>query len=291
MNRLRWAALILATAAVLLLPSLSHAQRWRGGGWGGRGWDGGRWDGGRWDGGRWNGGWWDGGRSSYYYGSGYPYGFSLGYGRGYYSPGYGSSYSYSYPSGYSNSYGPSYYASGQPSYSSYGTPGYSYEAAYPSESGGRMGMDQGGRVIARVLVPDANAKLWIEGQEMNATGLNRTFFSPPIEPGYGYTYTFRAQWTDNGKQKEETRVLQVRPGDRITADFTHPDKSRSSEMRGGARQSGYGPDEEKPRRIDEEVKPPKPQSTPPAPAARPTDRNEKPRPNPDRDKDKPDNPG
>jgi uncharacterized protein (TIGR03000 family) len=251
MNRLRWAALVLATAAVLLLPSISHAQRWRGGGWGWRGWDGGRWDGGRWDG----GGYWDGGRYSYYSGYGSPYGFRLGYGRGYYRPWYGSSY------------GPSYYTYGQPTYSTYGTPGYSYEAAYPSESSGMRGMDLGGRVAARVLVPEANAKLWIEGQEMNTTGLNRTFVSPPLDPGYSYSYTFRAQWTDNGKQKEETRVVQVRPGDRVTADFTQPDKGR-----GGARQSGYGPDEDRPRRIDEKVPTPKPQSTPPA--DRPKDRDE-----------------
>jgi uncharacterized protein (TIGR03000 family) len=276
MNRLRLGALILATAAVLLLPSISHAQRWRGGGWGWRGGDGRGWDG---------GGWWGGGRSGFYSGYGYPYGFSLGYGRGYYSPWYTSSYSYSYPANYGYSYGPSYSTFGQPTYFSYGTPGYSYESAYPSESSSMMGMDQGGRVMARILVPEANAKLWIEGQEMSSTGLNRSFASPPLEPGYGYTYTFRAQWTENGKQKDETRVVQVRPGDRITADFTHPDGGRSSEMRGGARQSGYGPDQDRPRRVDEKVKTPQPQPTPPA--DRTKDREEKPRSNPD--KDNPDN--
>src|SRR5689334_9168483 len=66
MNRTRLGALALAAAVVLLLPSVSLAQRNRGGG--------GRWEGGNWSGRSWDGGW--GGRTGFYFGYGSPYGTS-----------------------------------------------------------------------------------------------------------------------------------------------------------------------------------------------------------------------
>jgi uncharacterized protein (TIGR03000 family) len=250
MNRARLGALALAAAVVLLLPSVSLAQRNRGGG--------GRWEGGNWSGRSWDGGW--GGRTGFYYGYGSPYGLSFGYGRGYYlysgygySPWwYGSGYSYpSYDYGYN-------YA---PGYTTYEDPSYSYESAYPADASSGMMPDAGTRVMARVRVPTADAHLWIEGKEMNTDGLARRFVSPPLDAGQRYTYTFRAQWNENGKKMDQTREVRVHPGDRITVDFTAPEKSSGA---GTRRESGYGPDETMPQG-QEKVAPPQPRTnTPPA---------------------------
>jgi uncharacterized protein (TIGR03000 family) len=212
-------ALALAVAAMLLLPTLSQAQRNRGGSGGRHEGGGSREGGGRGQGGRnWNGGW--SGRSGVY----------LGYGAGYY-PSYGY---YTYPL-YDSGYG---YAPYNSSYNRQSF--YSYQSAYPTDISSDMtAQDQESRVFARVRVSDANAKLWVEGQEMNTEGLSRRFISPPLESGFGYTYTFRAQWTENGKNMDQTREVRVHAGDRITVDFTAPE-SGSGSIR---RQNGRGRDE------------------------------------------------
>jgi uncharacterized protein (TIGR03000 family) len=116
---------------------------------------------------------------------------------------------------------------------------------------------QGAEVVARVQVPTADAKLWIEGQQMESQGLERRFVSPPIEPGFSYVYTIRAQWSDNGKPMDQTREVRVRPGERITVDFTRP---------GTERRSGYGPEIRKGRdRIDRPGQEPNPTGDKPVP--------------------------
>jgi uncharacterized protein (TIGR03000 family) len=260
MNRTRLGALALA-AAIILLPTESWAQRYRVDG---------RWDGSR----TWDGDW--GGRSGFYFGYGSPYGLSFGYGRGYYpyysgyygygySPWYGNNYSYpTYDYGYRYNYGPSYSRYDMPSYS-YDMPGYSYESGYPTDLG-MMAPNEGMRVTARVRVPTADAHLWIEGQEMSTNGLNRGFISPALDSGQRYTYTFRAQWNDNGKKMDQTREVRVYPGDRITVDFTAPQKGSGA---GAARESGYGPDGATPP-SNQKATPPQPRTnTPPASPDRP----------------------
>ena len=273
-------ALALAAATTLTWPAESQAQGWRGGGrwdgggnWGGRYYDGG-WG---WGGRYYDGGWGWGGRTGFYLGNGYPYGGTYwGYGRGYYpfaysyySPGYNTGYTYEYSSG--------------PATYSFSQPGYSYQSAYPSDASvGRISADAVGPVQANVRLPDANAKLWIEGQEMTSQGLERAFISPPIDPGSRYVYTMRAQWSENGKTKDETRQVRVAPNDRVTVDFTAP--ALPGGAAGTPRQSGYGPEEgaEKPRN-GETV-------TPPNDAEKATprrDRDDKATPQSDEDKAKP----
>jgi uncharacterized protein (TIGR03000 family) len=205
-----FAAMALAATVALMLPSTGQAQWMRGGG--------------GWRGGYWSGGWGGRGYYPYYYGYGYsPYW-------------YGSSYANYYPWSYGN-------------YVSPGT--YQYQSAYPAGATNRMmTADQGAGVLARVQVPTADAKLWIEGQQMEPQGLERRFISPPIDPGSSYTYTIRAQWNDNGKPMEDTREVRVRPGDRITVDFTKPAPAKSAGP-GTDRRSGYGPENGKDKnRID-----------------------------------------
>jgi uncharacterized protein (TIGR03000 family) len=172
--------------------------------------------------------------------------------------------------------------------SGYASPAYSYtvqqpgyrSAAYPPDSAfDTMPADRGTRVLANIRVPEAGAQLWIEGQEMSTQGLVRNFISPPLEAGARYTYTIRAQWTENGKQREATREVPVRPGQRVTVDFAAPETPPAPRTQ---RRSGYGPDEGvKTPRNDEQVTPPsepekptpraKPTTPPPPPAERPRD--------------------
>src|SRR5262245_22685119 len=135
-----------------------------------------------------------------------------------------------------------------------------------------MPADQGARVLANIRVPEAGAQLWIEGQEMSTQGLVRNFISPPLEPGARYTYTIRAQWTENGKQREATREVPVRPGQRVTVDFAAPEKPPAPRTQ---RRSGYGPEEGAAKPRNEE------QVTPPSETEKPTprrDQEEKPTP-------------
>jgi uncharacterized protein (TIGR03000 family) len=231
-----FAAMAVAATLALMLPAMSHAQWFRGG----MGWRGG-----------YGGGWGGRGYSPYY--SGYGYGPSW----------YGSSYASYRPWNYGYYQSPSYYTFQSPS-------AYEYQSAYPAGAGTATRMtSQGREVLAQIQVPTADAKLWIEGQQMEGQGLERRFVSPPIDPG-SYVYTIRAQWSDNGKPMDQTREVRVRPGDRITVDFAR---------RGTERQSGYGPESRKDRdRIDGQGQEPNPQADKPLPkpATPPNDKSKPP---------------
>jgi uncharacterized protein (TIGR03000 family) len=203
------AAIVLALAAVFAWPSDGMAQ-FRGGGM-------------RWGGG-WNSGAWNQGRGGFY----------VGYGNTYYSP-YGYGYAYGYPRWYT---GPNYSYSNYPPivYSNnYGAGNYSYRSAYPpADSGdGTMARADDKRVNLAIRLPSPDAKLWIEGQEMNLTGVERPFISPPLEAGKDYTYSLRAQWNEGGKVMDQTRSVPVHAGDRITVDFTQPERKRATTSSGG----------------------------------------------------------
>jgi uncharacterized protein (TIGR03000 family) len=155
-------------------------------------------------GGRWGYGYWGGP----YYGWtwGYPYAGYYGYG---YSP-----YSY-YPyswwgyggSPYATLYQPSYY------YPSLAT--YAYGPAYPATvqtTSYYPPSAPDNSVYLTVEVPSPAAQVWIEGQQMRQDGTVRTFESPPLEPGYAYTYTLRARWQGNGGTRDQTQTVRVRAG-------------------------------------------------------------------------------
>jgi uncharacterized protein (TIGR03000 family) len=210
--------LALVLALVLCTPQVVQAQRYRGGGvgrWGG-GWGGGYYGGwGRgWDGGwgRWGGvgiglGYWPG-----YYGYGSYGSYSPSYGYYSYSPSYWGGY---YPS---YSYVPSYYDSGSAGMT-YAPEGGSYSYGYNQP----MATDPN-RASIDVRVPRADAEVMFEGSKTSQTGTDRAFVSPPLQPGQNYTYVVQARWTDNGKEVNQTRRVPVRAGERVTVDFTQPEK-------------------------------------------------------------------
>jgi uncharacterized protein (TIGR03000 family) len=70
-----------------------------------------------------------------------------------------------------------------------------------------------------VLVPDANAEIWLGNSATAAKGIQRQFQSPALEPGQDYIYTVKAKWMDNGKPVEQSREVKVRAGQLSTVNF------------------------------------------------------------------------
>lgn len=162
-----------------------------------------------------------------------------GYYRSYggWTPGYG--YSYPYVYGYPNyGYGAYPYTS---SYFYYGSPQV-YSPSYPlTYSSGIVtasdqsterrsfysgGQDLGNKALLKVQVPKSDARLWVQGQEMQQdSGQERSFLSPPLEPGKKYEYTVRASWMANGQEVSRERKVAVESGQQVAVFFREGDDS------------------------------------------------------------------
>lgn len=81
------------------------------------------------------------------------------------------------------------------------------------------------RVRLRLVVPNPDAEVWIAGDPTQQRGTTRIFESPSLDPG-SYTYTVRARWIDNDQIVDQTRNVQVHPGDSVTVDFRPPREER-----------------------------------------------------------------
>jgi uncharacterized protein (TIGR03000 family) len=78
-----------------------------------------------------------------------------------------------------------------------------------------------GMQIARVLVRvPSDAHLWFEGAETRQSGADRTFKSPPLEPGRAYLYDVKARWWEDGKPVQRTRTITVLAGQVTKLDMT-----------------------------------------------------------------------
>ena len=77
-----------------------------------------------------------------------------------------------------------------------------------------------GNAAAVIVKAPANVQLSVEGRTISRTSSEETFRTPELEPGYSYTYTFKAQVLRNGKSVAYTKQVKVRAGEISTADFT-----------------------------------------------------------------------
>jgi len=230
MTRHKFLGIALSTLTLLLVAESAHAQF--GFGRGGRGWGGygGNGYGNNWSGNNWYGsGYSSSGWGSPYYNSGAGYNNYYGNG-GYHSPynyGWNSNY-YSYPSTYSwgNSAAPVY--SGTPYASPLVSGNYSsYDGS--QASGGYQSFYSGpsvsaNQVLIRIVVPAPDARVWIEGQPTQQSGLERFFLSPTLEPG-NYTYTIRSTWMENGREVNRQKQVSVRPGQEFVVRFNEGDNT------------------------------------------------------------------
>jgi uncharacterized protein (TIGR03000 family) len=67
----------------------------------------------------------------------------------------------------------------------------------------------------------ADAKLTVDGAETTSTSAQRSFVSPPLEPGKEYVYTLKATVVRDGQTLETSKRVSVRPGAeaRVQIDF------------------------------------------------------------------------
>jgi uncharacterized protein (TIGR03000 family) len=149
-----------------------------------------------------------------YYG-GHPY-YHYGYGGGAYFGGGiylglgGGPYYYGPPAYYYSD--PAYYLGGAPAYAT--LPPAAYAPAAPA-AGPQP-------VMLSVLVPKADAQVFLGDNATTTTGTERQFQSPPLEAGRSYQYTVRVRWMENGKMVEQKRDVPVRAGQEVTIDFRSP---------------------------------------------------------------------
>lgn len=80
------------------------------------------------------------------------------------------------------------------------------------------------KATVNLLVPAADAVLWVDGRKIEGTGTTRQFVSPARDAGQRSSFTFKVQWDRAGAEAIATRTVDVYPGDRLTVDFTRPSR-------------------------------------------------------------------
>ena len=74
--------------------------------------------------------------------------------------------------------------------------------------------------LVRVLLPKAEASVWVEGQLMKSTGTERLFRSPELTPGHQYLYTFEASWQEGKRPVTRKKDVTLTAGQATEVDFT-----------------------------------------------------------------------
>jgi uncharacterized protein (TIGR03000 family) len=77
------------------------------------------------------------------------------------------------------------------------------------------------RAYVTLMVPEG-AEVWFEGKKTTATGIVREFRSPPLDPGYQYSYDVRVRWRQKGEDMTQTRQVIVTAGADVVLDFLQP---------------------------------------------------------------------
>lgn len=91
------------------------------------------------------------------------------------------------------------------------------------------------RATIIVHVP-ANATLVVDGKPTRSTSETRRFYSPPLEPGKSYHYTFEARMERDGQMVKVDKRVDVGAGDRRVITLTMPDLDQAAERQHPATQ-------------------------------------------------------
>ena len=212
-----------------------YGPNWYGGGWGSPFVGNNLWYNSGWYGRSNYGGWYNSYPSSYY---STPLIYS--------TPTYSSTGSYSTSSPYYWDYGAgSNYTSSTPSSGIYRTDS-SFAAGMPQDDYRSYYAGPGGRndqVLLQTILPDPQARVWIQDQLMQQMGTERRYVSPPLEEGT-YTYTVRASWMENGREVSRERKVRVEPGQQYTVNFLLPQRddnpSTTTDSKPGVGQENRG---------------------------------------------------
>lgn len=79
----------------------------------------------------------------------------------------------------------------------------------------------------KVLVPEPDAKVVIDGKITKQTGAERWFLSPPVPAGSRYAYTVTAKWWPNNYTEIlRTRTVEVMGGQTALVDLREPDPKK-----------------------------------------------------------------
>jgi uncharacterized protein (TIGR03000 family) len=89
------------------------------------------------------------------------------------------------------------------------------------------------RATLIVYLPEA-ATLTVDGKPTTSTSTVRRFYSPPLERGKNYYYTFTARMQRDGKEVKVERRVSVHAGDQREIIFTPSDFTSLSESRQAA---------------------------------------------------------
>jgi uncharacterized protein (TIGR03000 family) len=73
-------------------------------------------------------------------------------------------------------------------------------------------------VHIQVRVP-GDAEIWFDDTRTIQSGTVREFVSPPVNPGWDYTYEVRARWKEAGNQVSQTRRITVHAGELVSITF------------------------------------------------------------------------
>ena len=76
------------------------------------------------------------------------------------------------------------------------------------------------RAVVVIAVPDAQAKVWVEGSCTSMSGRIRRFISPPLNQGSLYEYNVNAQWVDaSGRERTDSQTVTIRAGGVVNVVF------------------------------------------------------------------------
>jgi uncharacterized protein (TIGR03000 family) len=70
-----------------------------------------------------------------------------------------------------------------------------------------------------VVLPDAQARVWFDGNSTTSTGKDRLFHSPALASGSTYTYRLKASWMRDGRTVTQERTISVTPGQTTVVDL------------------------------------------------------------------------
>jgi uncharacterized protein (TIGR03000 family) len=205
MWRKRIITLSIALAALLTVPTAARAQFFGGFGFNPWGWGG--WGGG-WGGWGWN--------RPYTFG-----GISPGWGYG----GFGFNPYMNSGFGYNSMWIDPFYYSGPQFYSGFAAIGdvpRMRSSLYPALAIVPAADEVDNRAHIRVLLPAADAQVWLDGKLMTETGTERRFVTPVLDSKSTYTYRVRARWRGPNGMQEDTRTISFRAGANVFVDFTRP---------------------------------------------------------------------
>jgi uncharacterized protein (TIGR03000 family) len=89
-------------------------------------------------------------------------------------------------------------------------------AAAPSSAPAAL---QGAAPANVVVQVPADAEVWFDDHKTKQSGGQRTFTSPPLQPGRTFTYEVKARWTQDGKPVERTQTIKVQGGETSQVEF------------------------------------------------------------------------